>query len=315
MHAFPKGVMCKPESAEFDATIERTNQTKSIAVCHHADRCTSTAGTQVSLRSDHQPSAVTCDEISGYSYRFSQNDFTGFDDNFHNSNNYTHLSPNHALTSRTSSLANASNEQAGSSFKMSHSPVHSPPTLDWAAKSRMKRHIEPARPNRTSRLGQPIGLGERCEPGAIRTRSPPAVSQPFTSSHSHPFSFYLLNSSCSCNSHPAVDGSASPSTRSSTKLSQATKSPHPARLSACSPKATKPNSATTSPKVKASYAASSIASSFIILFCLILQLLANGVQAASTAFDYQNNQADNSIVYQGTQLSSRSRSGNQQNSN
>ena len=285
MHAFPKGVMCKPESAEFDATIQCP--TKSIAKCPTTDGCTTE--TQFNLRSDHR--ALIREAVSGNSYRLGQTVFNGFDNILHSSNDHFHSSnnqhsPDHVLTSRTSSLANASKEQPGSSFTMSHSPVHSSVALDWAATCAMKRHTEPARPNRTSRFGQPVG----CEPNAIRTRLP--LGQSAAHSHPHPFSSYLLHSSRSpCNSHPAVD-SASP-----TKLSHTTSSSHSAKLSPCSPKATKPNSATISPKM--SRHAAPITSFLIILFCL-LQLLANGVQAASTAFDFQNNQADNSIVYQGT---------------
>ena len=218
--------------------------------------------------SDRQSGAGSCEEISS-----SHNNLNG-------SNAFT--SPG-----ESASLANASNEPT--LCRMSHLPVHSSLALDSAAKSSMKRNGESAGPNRTDRFGRPDD-----EPRAVRSALPP-TNQPATCSHPS-FSSYLLSaslkSSAPCSSHPAVARRLSPPpTRSfhSAKLSHPT--PHPA---SCSPKATKPNSI--GKLVKASR--SSIAFSLIIN--LILQLLANDVQAASTAFDYQNNQADNSIVYQGT---------------
>lgn len=277
MHAYPKGVMCVPESAISFAANERTNQTKSI-VDLLSDRCTAVASSNCRLPSDHRSSVETgtCDEISSDRPRQS---------NRCNSSNGQPVSSDKA-PSGTDSLANASNKRAcSSSFQMSHSSVHQ---LDSAAKSSMRPDAHrSAEPNRTSRFGQ----STNDEPRAVAL---PPIHQPATCSHSPPpFSFYLLNSSSSCNSHPATRSSP-PSTSScyltTTKLSHS--SSHSPKLSPCSPKATKPNS-----PIIGKQAAS--ASSFIIiaLLCLILQLV--GVQAASTAFDYQN-QADNSIVYQGT---------------
>ena len=272
MHAFPQGVMCESERVEF--AIKCTNQTKSI-VDPLIDSCTA-----VDLRSSDRQ-ADTCDRVS----------------------------PNRPdiknAPSGTRSLANASNEPVCfTSFKMSHTPVHSALVLDSAAKSSMKRNTKSAESNRTSRFEL------RDELPAVRRTLPPN-HPPATCSH-RSFSSYLLNSSSSCNSHPAVPVRSSP-TRSPylTKSSHITKSPHPQPAKLSPPAATKPNSPINGKQVKASSCASyasTCASSIgttriLILFCLILQLIANGVQAASTAFDYQNNQADNSIVYQGTKHS------------
>lgn len=263
--------MCKPE-IEFNA-IECTNQTRSID-----NRCICTTRSPKFLRSIGNNSFTNISKISN---QISHNDFNNLNNNFKHPSIHHDLVPNSKLIStdsfdqrsferfsNQSNVYSTFNEQICS--KMNNSTVNNL-SLDLFVRSKSSENImKRNKPQLNQNHLNQLNLCNRLNNQIICSSKKPVDNKLIN--YSHALSSYLLNSSYLSKSFLTV------------KSSSATK-----------PFNRKPNSPI---KFRNKIFNLSFSSSLLILLFCLIQIIIN-VNAASTAFDYQNNQPDNSIVYQG----------------